>query len=326
MASTQKSEFLVFGEERSCPLCDHDDRIVLSRKMQFRLDCTTVICRGCGFCFVSPPPTQEAYRRFYRDAYSFFYQKIHRAGRGPVRENNRDRARFETIERFQQIEGADLLEIGPGHGRFLELASCRGANCYAVEPSQEFRKYLASKGIPIMGRFIEELRVDQKFDLVCLFQVLEHMEDPTETTLSLARLLKPGGLLVLDVPNIWKPFRSLDRYFLRYVHLSYFSPNSLSRLLLAQGFEILHLDAGGAKTLQPQPIFVIARKSRNDQPRGAPMKDDAEGLLVFLRSYRRKYWVTVALLFFANHWRRTLRAILSRSIFGSMYRDIRGRN
>ena len=58
-------------------------------------------------------------------------------------------------------------------------------------------------------------------------------------------LLADGGILAVEVPNILKPFRSLDRYFLRYVHPSSFSPLTLETMLQKHGFQQRFVDEGG---------------------------------------------------------------------------------
>lgn len=57
-----------------CPLCNGLDHIVLSNRMQHKLDLTTVICSNCSFVFTNPLPPQDTYERFYVEAYEKFYK------------------------------------------------------------------------------------------------------------------------------------------------------------------------------------------------------------------------------------------------------------
>lgn len=244
------AKFLQFEADRSCPLCNHVEKVELSHIMQFGLDCTTVICRNCGFCFVSPPPTKDSYAAFYREAYATYYQKIHpeAVSENLLRESPGEKSRLDLVEKVKPLNGAKVLEIGPGRGRFLRLVAKRGGKCSAIEPSGDFKLSLERSGVSVIGDFLENTSADQKFDLIMLFQVVEHFHDPVDAVHRIREMLAPDGVVVLDVPNIWKPFRSLDRYFLRYVHLSYFSPQTLKRLFLGSGFNVVVMDQGGEKS------------------------------------------------------------------------------
>ena len=312
----EREKFLSFGPARACPLCGSGEHFILSRSMQFRLDCTTVICKGCGFCFVSPAPTEAACRSFYRDAYAHYYGGIHPILEPEsVRETPEETERFGTIERCRRVSGSRLLEIGPGNGRFLVLASRRGARCHAIEPSQEFRSRLASMGITPVGEFLETTPAAKSYDIIVLFQVLEHFHDPVASVRAICELLNDDGILVLDVPNIWKPYRSLDRHFLRYVHLSYFSPLSLGRLLQSQGLELLHMDTADRRSIHyPRPVFAIAgRVKLGGRPRDESPPEDWRRLARFLRGYRLSYPVFIAPRMMSRAWKARLRRVLRES-------------
>jgi SAM-dependent methyltransferase len=319
---TACKKYLAFDEERSCSLCGGREYAILSNKMQFRLDCRTVICKACGFCSVSPAPTKKAYDDFYKEAYATFYKKIHPdcAPLHTLKENAGEKSRLNLIERYKKINGSSILEIGPGNGRFISLVSLRGGKCSVVEPSKDYRRMIKGKGIEVVGDYLENVSADCRHDMIFMFQVLEHFRDPVSAIRKIEALLAENGILVLDVPNIWKPFRSLDRYFLRYVHLSYFSPVTLGRLLEGNGFEILLLDDGGGKRgiCSPQSIFVIARPRQ--EVNSMELKDDGVALEQYLRRYQWKYRVLYAPLVYLCMAKREIRKLLSKSPVGFFYR------
>lgn len=318
-------KFLKFEADRFCPLCNHADKVELSRRMQFGLDCTTVICKNCGFCFVSPPPTRDVYAAFYREAYASYYYKIHSepVNTQPLRESHWNKARLDLIETFKPLKGANVLEIGPGRGRFLRLVVGRGAIACAIEPSAEFRRSLEHVGVEVIGNFLENCSTTRKFDLIMLFQVLEHFHDPVDAVCRIKQFLAPDGIIVLDVPNIWKPFRSLDRYFLRYVHLSYFSPQSLKRLFVSQAFEVLHVDEGGSSVTVPNALFAVFRESRHASCEADFLRDDCYRLLAFLKHYRMVYPCLYAPRVQLNRLRSFVRRGLSNSSVGDIYRRLK---
>jgi len=131
-----------------------------------------------------------------------------------------------------------LLDIGCGTGEFLLACKKNGWNCIGVEPNQKARTIADSKlnSSSLVKENIDELikTYYQKFDVITMWHVLEHVSDLNEYILILKKLLKPNGILLVAVPN----FRSFDanyygKYWAAYDvprHLWHFSKNSI-RLL-----------------------------------------------------------------------------------------------
>lgn len=90
------------------------------------------------------------------------------------------------------------------------------------------------------------------FDLITMFEVLEHMRDPGAALAEAQRLLRPGGVLAVEVPNDMDAYRTAlagagQRWWvIPPVHLYYFNASSLSRWLLMSGFEPIHLSTEGS--------------------------------------------------------------------------------
>lgn len=321
----ETDRYLVFDKARACPLCGGRDHALLSKKMQLGLNCRTVICKECGFCFVSPPPSEQTYGAFYKEAYSSFYKKIHGASiKKELVEKKYEAAQLDLIDGYKSISSSNILEVGPGPGRFLNLTFLRGGKCEAIEPSNEYRQLLKKRGINVVSDFIDSYSSDKKYAIVYMFQVLEHFLDPVNTLRHLRANVADDGILVISVPNIWKPFRSLDRYFLRYVHQSYFSPNSLKKLLSLAGFNILHIDAGLDKCIYtPQSIYVVAQPS-GDAICNTHEIDDWTELLKFLQAYRWRYYIFDAPLICVQTLKGRIKSLLAGTLIGDIYRHFRG--
>jgi SAM-dependent methyltransferase len=137
---------------------------------------------------------------------------------------------------------ARLLDAGAGRGRFVLAAARAGYAASGIEPSARGADAAAARGAAVRRVAIERAGVEPgSLDVVTLWHVLEHVEDPAAVVARLAEWLRPGGALLVGAPNV----RSLqarlggDRWYHWDVprHRTHFSPDGLRRLLAAHGLE-----------------------------------------------------------------------------------------
>lgn len=106
---------------------------------------------------------------------------------------------------IQDVRHGDrVLEIGSGYGEFLErLTSAKGVDAYGLELSPSAAGEAQRLGRPVRHDSYERIAEEQasEFDVVCSFQVLEHLRDPRGFMSACSKLLKPGGHLLIGVPN-----------------------------------------------------------------------------------------------------------------------------
>lgn len=98
---------------------------------------------------------------------------------------------------------SSILEVGVGEGHFLQAAKSRGFSIEGVELNPKGAERARNLGFQVYEMMLNELseQIDQRFDAICSFQVLEHVPNPREFLEGMIGLLKPGGKLVLSVPN-----------------------------------------------------------------------------------------------------------------------------
>jgi len=98
-------------------------------------------------------------------------------------------------------ESDDVLEVGCGRGEFAKKIAAR--SYLGLEFSSKAQDMAAADGIPVITRQVEThcLQYEQHYDVVCAFQVLEHVASPTAFINACIRCLRPGGLLIYSVPN-----------------------------------------------------------------------------------------------------------------------------
>ena len=98
---------------------------------------------------------------------------------------------------------SSVLEVGVGVGHFLQVACGKGHTVQGVELNPNGAKRARSYGYVVHELMLDELskQTAQRFDAICSFQVLEHVPNPREFLVGIISLLKPGGRMILSVPN-----------------------------------------------------------------------------------------------------------------------------
>lgn len=114
--------------------------------------------------------------------------------------------RLALVQEFLQLPGCRCLDLGAGIGQFLLQLEQQQARGHGIEPSGVRRAYAEKKfGLELRPELVGEdywqAQFTEYFDLICLWDVLEHLNDPLPTLGYACKLLKPGGYLFLDTPN-----------------------------------------------------------------------------------------------------------------------------
>lgn len=142
----------------------------------------------------------------------------------------------------EYTSGTNLLDIGCAQGFFLFSASQAGYTTKGIEISQDAAEYARREfGLDIEAKPFEELRFPENhFDVVTLWQVLEHVPYPLAILKEVNRILKPRGLVVVSAPNIGGiPARILGKRWwdIKRLHINQFSTRTLTEILENAGFK-----------------------------------------------------------------------------------------
>lgn len=97
--------------------------------------------------------------------------------------------------------GEKVLDVGCGEGNFLAKVQRKGAIAFGIELNKKAAKIAMGKGLHIYEELLDNHALDSFYDTVTSFQVLEHVADPLAFVRGCIRLLRPGGTLVIGVPN-----------------------------------------------------------------------------------------------------------------------------
>lgn len=135
-----------------------------------------------------------------------------------------------------------LLEVGCGDGSFLQHAASTISYVLGIEPSRPFYELAKSRGLSVMNTYMTQEVADQIDDLFDSFvsrQVFEHLPNPLEVLLCTKRLLKPGAVGLIEVPNGYRALRNSLFYEIFPDHVNYYSVNSLVHLASSAGFNVI---------------------------------------------------------------------------------------
>lgn len=198
------------------------------------------------------------------------------AGLRTLRRGNFERI-LDALARHGRLEGARLLEVGCAHGWFLECATSRGVAAVGLEPDAEVAAKALSAGFEVRpGYFPGAVREGELFDVVVFNDVFEHLENPAGVLQACARILRPGGRLVLNLPDsggllfrtacllahlgVDAPLERLWQARFRFPHLWYFNAGNLERLVIRHGFRLL--DSQGLPAFQREGLWARLRMDR----------------------------------------------------------------
>lgn len=225
--------------QRVCPVCGGRGE-PLSGYDSVRLS----QCQGCDLIFLGHAEIADLKSRYvdegYVDTHGRFLEQD-RAFRHIARQ------RVEWL--LRRSSPGSLLEIGPGRGYLLDEANAAGFDPVGVEPSPQLAERITAEfGVPVECGFLDEVELPhEKYDVICMYHVLEHVEDPVDLLGQIGGLLSEDGLLVIEVPNIASAMarRRGDRWGavqLTELHVSQFAPHTLSNLVERAGLEVTEVD------------------------------------------------------------------------------------
>lgn len=223
-----------------------------------------------GYLRVDPIPSREEVDHYYKEE---FYGQSRNRFNDSTLEVQREQSEFfesrwrdirdKCLEHFGAVDGLSLFDVGFGYGQALLFFRDEGFQVSGLEPSDEGYEFVSRQGLSVFKSGIESLTTAAfgRYDVVTVLNVLEHLRDPAETLVSIReRMLKPGSLLVIDVPNEFNDFQTVAdaEYALGQwwvcppVHLNYFSAASLRALLDQCGYEVRVAEASF-----PLELFLV---------------------------------------------------------------------
>jgi len=237
-----------------CPVCQEEQFVPYSVGFDYEsLTCSNpwrfVRCERCAHIWLNPRPAIETLSTIYPPSYYAYNYKSQINSVALRAKALLDRRKFAGILRHLPRRPRSFLDAGCGDGRFLRLMERQGvarAVNYGLELDDAVVRPLAAEGYQVFCERVEDCtRVPEgTVDLITMFHVIEHVDDPATVVRKLVSWLAPGGVLALETPNI----ESVDaRIFRKHYwggyhfprHWNLFAPTTLARLLADSGLDVV---------------------------------------------------------------------------------------
>lgn len=257
----------VVMEYVSCNLCNHNDAILLYQVQDWLFNkpentSRLVRCRNCGLIYQNPRPTADEIIKYYPQDYELYqvekeHKRASRLMQCVMQYGINKRRRVVMREK----SGGTLLDVGCATGIFLEtMQKSKQWILKGVEISDKAARIAREqKNLDVVTGTLGQAQFpDGYFDVVTLWDVLEHLHDPLGSLREIHRILKPDGVIVFRVPNAG----SLDaRLFGPYWaglepprHLYVFDQKTLAALLERAGFKVKRMSC----EIGSYPTFVLS--------------------------------------------------------------------
>lgn len=227
---------------RACPVCQGEE---LSEPVLVRPRLPLLACPHCGTAFLQEVEGGQPASGIYGEDYYDHWGEPEQFDRVWDMKLRTSRAYLALLELYVgPTHGSPrrLLDIGCAHGFMLEAAQGLGYEVVGIEISPA-ADYARARGLTVLSKTLGEADFPpERFDVVTLIDVLEHIEAPLPFLQGLHRVLRPGGVVLIMTPDVSsvaaKVMRSRWPHY-KEEHSVYYSPRSLRYLLTQAGLHPL---------------------------------------------------------------------------------------
>ncbi|MEI9939916.1 MAG: class I SAM-dependent methyltransferase [Pseudomonadota bacterium] len=280
-----------------CPVCQASTYRAFARGFDYELlTCANswrfVGCETCEHVWLNPRPAISALPLIYPPTYyAYDYEKKI----NPIAVRGKellDKFKVDGILRHLLAPARRYLDIGCGSGRFLKVMETKGLsreNLYGLELDKACADRLSAQGYKVSSSRVEQSQdiPSEQLDLITMFHVIEHVDDPAAVVRKVTEWLAPGGVFAVETPNrdsydarrfkngLWGGY-----HIPRHWHI--FTPGSLTRLLESAGLEVISTKYQPGHSFWMYSVHHTLRYGKPPRPRLAGWFDPFQGFLPFL--------------------------------------------
>jgi 2-polyprenyl-3-methyl-5-hydroxy-6-metoxy-1,4-benzoquinol methylase len=226
------------AEDIHCCVCGNNDKDKFQLKYQ-KENFAVVTCNVCSLHFIPPYYRKKIQYTQYKNA---DVTAAVRAGNNWIK-IQRHKLRFKFIQKF--IKSGKLFDLGAGWGHFMLAGKELGYDVYGVEISEQPYLYCVNDlKLPVDHIDFFEMDESKKFDIITMWDVLEHIDKADEFLAKCAKLTRPDGYLFLQVPQIDSYFskRHKDNWKMMGLdHVNYFGKDTITKILARNGYEVVKI-------------------------------------------------------------------------------------
>ena len=228
-------------ESVNCPLCNKN-----YYQWKYQIDSWNIVkCNHCNFVYVNPRLQKKELLKIYTDNYfdntdvGYFHYRENKE----LRKKNFQKWIHDAINIQSPGENCNALDIGCAAGYCLEIFKTKRWRPYGIELNTEYARQSQQNGYKVYISPFLEIHFEEKYSIITLFDVVEHLTDLQEHFIKLHSILDDKGIIVLITPD----YNSLQRkllgkkwfQFKPIEHINYFSLTTFKKLTEFAGFKII---------------------------------------------------------------------------------------
>ena len=256
-----------------CNLCGNEEHLLLIRKYSYKPDKSFNIirCRNCGLISISPQPSRQELKKHY--SFDSGYHLSLKSKKVQKKKIKQFRKRLMLIKKYKKT--GKLLDIGCSTGLFLDIAKKDGWAVQGIEFSKDTSEIARQKGLDIFTGDLLEFE-DKKFDVITMWDVIEHTQNPSEILKKAGSMLDENGLLFIITPNASGVLPKLAYFLFGKTikewahpeppgHLFQFSKATLKKMLNKNNFKIIKIKSEiiPMKNTAEIPGFYLKKRNKN---------------------------------------------------------------
>lgn len=220
---------------------------------------SVVACASCGLAFTQPRLRPEDFATYYPETYNAYEPNASAKASLGERIGSLQRellVRYGPYREVWRRGPGKLLDVGCGTGDLAAVFGRHGWQAHGIEPSEQAAEHARAAGVAVVtGTLADAPWPEASFDAIVFNHSLEHIPDPAEALAQAARLLRPGGVLAIAVPNFGSWHRRLfgSAWFQLDLprHLQHFDRASLAGLVRRTGLRPV---SSSSITMRPSPL------------------------------------------------------------------------
>ena len=266
------------SDAKHCDLCDRSHFEPVGELDRHGRPLTTEVCTHCGLVSHGRIPSEEELAQFYAADYRREYNgEITPSPRRVMRAWKQGQRIHRQVAPWL-APGSRVFEVGAGVGCTVKVFEQHGHRAAGIEPNEGFQAYSRNRLRAAVNKgYLVDVPPDESQDLVLLIQVIEHLRSPRQSLEHLHRVIRPGGLLYVEAPNLGS-FATPHRLF-HFAHIHNFTPATLVAMANRCGFEVVH---SFGTPVSPDLQYLLRRV---ENPRWNIPADSHEQTLAALRRY-----------------------------------------